>query len=98
MSPTAEGAGGRKYAWWRELTGYHWFVLSVGSMGWMFDTMAEQLFNLGRKRAIRELVGPGASNATIDQRAGGATSFFMIGGAIGGFIFGILGDRIGRVK
>src|SRR5664279_1263885 len=98
MSQTAENAGGQKYAWWRELTGYHWFVLSVASMGWMFDTMAQQLFNLARKPAIKELLGPGASNATIDQQAAWATSIFMIGWAIGGVIFGILGDRIGRVK
>src|ERR1017187_6643892 len=98
MSPTAEGAGGQKYAWWRELTGYHWFVLSVASMGWMFDTRAQQLFNRARKPAIKELLGAGASNATVDQQAAWATSIFMIGWAIGGGIFGILGDRIGRVK
>ena len=98
MSQTAESAGGQKYAWWRELSGYHWFVLSVASMGWMFDTMAQQLFNLARKPAIKELLGAGASNATIDQQAAWATSIFMIGWAIGGVFFGILGDRIGRVK
>ena len=49
------------YKWYRELTGYHWFVLSVASMGWMFDTMAQQLFNLARKPAITELLGPGAA-------------------------------------
>src|SRR5271157_2826861 len=91
-------AGERRYAWYRELSGYHWFVLSVASMGWMFDTMAQQLFNLARKPAIKELLGAGASNATIDQQAAWATSIFMIGWAIGVVFFGILGDRIGRVK
>src|SRR5882757_5961587 len=100
QSGTSPGlpAGGQNYAWYRELTGYHWFVLSVASMGWMFDTMAQQLFNLARKPAIKELLGPGATNATIDQQAAWATSIFMIGWAIGGVFFGILGDRIGRVK
>src|SRR5205809_6968147 len=98
MSQTTAQAGGQKYAWWRELTGYHWFVLSVASMGWMFDTMAQQLFNLARKPAIKELLGPGASNATVDQQAAWATSIFMIGWALGGVIFGILGDRLGRAK
>jgi len=37
-----------KTSWFRELNGYHWFVLSVSSLGWMFDTMAQQLFNLAR--------------------------------------------------
>src|SRR6476469_9000119 len=86
------------YKWYRELTGYHWFVLAVASMGWMFDTMAQQLFNLARKPAIKELLGPGASNATVDQQAAWATSIFMIGWALGGVIFGVLGDRLGRAK
>src|SRR3954454_21964623 len=98
MSQTTAQAGGQKYAWWRELTGYHWFVLSVASMGWMFDTMAQQLFNLARKPAIKELLGAGASNATVDQQAAWATSIFMIGGAIGGIFFGVLGGRLGRAK
>src|SRR5215467_2415860 len=98
MSTSVQSAGGQKYAWWRELTGYHWFVLAVASMGWMFDTMAQQLFNLARKPAIKELLGPGVSNATVDQQAAWATSIFMIGWAIGGVLFGILGDRLGRAK
>ena len=69
MSPTTQSAGGQKYAWWRELTSYHWFVLSVASMGWMFDTMAQQLFNLARKPAIKKLLETGATNTTIDQQA-----------------------------
>src|SRR5207237_7106089 len=77
---------------------YHWFVLAVASMGWMFDTMAQQLFNLARKPAIREPLGAGATNATVDQQAAWATSIFMIGWAIGGIFFGVLGDRLGRAK
>jgi MFS family permease len=87
-----------KYAWYRELNGYHWFVLSVASMGWMFDTMAQQLFNLARKPAIREVLGGGASNATVDKQAAWATAIFMVGWAIGGVFFGVLGDRLGRAK
>ena len=30
--------------WYRELTRYHWFVLIVASLGWLFDTMDQQLF------------------------------------------------------
>jgi MFS family permease len=89
---------GTNYKWYRELTGYHWFVLAVASMGWMFDTMAQQLFNLARKPAIKELLGAGASNSTVDQQAAWATSIFMIGWALGGVIFGVLGDRLGRAK
>src|SRR5215831_18677333 len=95
---TSMSETGAKYKWYRELTGYHWFVLAVASMGWMFDTMAQQLFNLARKPAIRELLGPGASNALVDKQAAWATAIFMVGWAIGGVLFGSLGDRIGRAK
>jgi len=91
-------ATGTTYKWYRELTGYHWFVLAVASMGWMFGTMAQQLFNLARKPAIKDLLGAGASNATVDQQAAWATSIFMIGWALGGVVFGVLGDRLGRAK
>src|SRR5437764_10389061 len=99
MSPTGSttGAIARKYAWYRDLNGYHWFVLSVASIGWMFDTMAQQLFNLARKPAIRELLG-GVTGPVVDKQAAYATAIFMIGWAIGGVFFGVLGDRIGRAK
>ncbi len=38
--------------WYRELHRYHWFVLIVASLGWLFDTMDQQLFNLARRPAI----------------------------------------------
>src|SRR3954453_1108576 len=96
-SPSGLAQGERKYAWYRELSGYHWFVLSVASMGWMFDTMAQQLFNLARKPPIRELLG-GARGRGFDQQAASATAIFMIGWGMGGVFSGVLGDRIGRAK
>jgi MFS family permease len=91
-------AGQTRYVWYKDLTRYHWFVLSVAIMGWMFDTMAQQLFNLARKPALRELLGGRASDATVSEQAGYATMIFMIGWALGGVVFGILGDRLGRAK
>ena len=87
-----------KYVWYRELTGYHWFVVAVASVGWMFDTMAQQLFNLARKPAITELLGGHPSAAVVGEQAGISTCIFMVGWALGGVLFGVLGDRIGRAK
>ncbi len=85
-------------AWYRDLNRYHWFVVIVASVGWMFDTMAQQLFNLARVPAIRDLLGGSASPATISEQAGYSTMVFMIGWALGGILFGVLGDRLGRAK
>jgi len=90
------------YKWYKELNSTHWFALIVASLGWMFDTMDQQLFNLARRPAITELLlkqnGTAPTPAIVAEYAGYATMIFMIGWAIGGIVFGILGDRIGRVK
>ena len=91
-------AGEPRYVWYRDLNRYQWFVVAVASVGWMFDTMAQQLFNLARVSAIRELMGGHASPGAVADQAGYATSIFMIGWALGGVIFGVLGDRLGRAK
>ena len=95
--------------WWRLLSRYHWFVLIVAALGWLLDTMDQQLFALARVPAMRELLpgapGAGATAAEIAARAaqvakysGYATSVFLLGWATGGLTFGMLGDRIGRAK
>jgi MFS family permease len=95
---TSTPADGDSVPWYKLLTRYHWFVFIVAALGWLFDTMDQQLFNLARKPAITELIGAKAGDLDIDKYAGFATSIFIIGWAIGGLIFGVLGDRIGRAK
>src|SRR5262245_55963862 len=85
-------------SWWRELTGYHWFVFIVAALGWLFDTMDQQLFNLARAPAIKELLGTEPSDQDVKFWSGVATMIFMIGWATGGIIFGVMGDRWGRAK
>jgi MFS family permease len=88
--------------WYKELNSYHWFVLIVCCLGWLFDTMDQQLFNLARRPAIIDLlnVSPGdpTANGRVAEYSGYATMIFMIGWASGGVFFGVLGDRIGRAK
>ncbi len=98
-----DAAIGRPARWTKELTPYHWFVLIVAALGWMFDTMDQQLFNLARKPAVTELLrsasgGEAPSPAAVARYGGYATMIFMIGWATGGLFFGVLGDRIGRAR
>ena len=87
-----------KTPWYKLLNRYHWFVLVVAALGWLFDTMDQQLFNLARTPAITDLLGSGATKTEIDKFGAYATSIFIAGWATGGLVFGILGDRIGRAK
>lgn len=50
--------------WYRGLSGYQWFVFIVAALGWLFDTMDQQLFNLARKPAVTQLM-----RGTDDDRA-----------------------------
>ncbi len=102
FSPTPSNApSDPNYRWTRELNRYHWFVLIVAALGWLFDTMDQQLFNLARTPAMRELLivdGKPPDAAAVRKASGTATSIFLIGWATGGLAFGVLGDRIGRAK
>ena len=84
--------------WYRELDRAHWFVLIVASLGWLFDTMDQQLFNLARVAAVSELLGLPASDPQVKVWAGYSTSIFLMGWATGGIFFGVLGDRWGRTR
>jgi len=107
-TPVSEPFDAQAGPWHRGLTRYHWFVLLVASLGWLFDTMDQQLFNLARAPAISELLPrdrADTSKAAVDARkklvveyGGYATAIFMVGWASGGLAFGILGDRIGRAR
>jgi MFS family permease len=96
--PSAQPAQDAGYVWYRELNRYHWFVFIVASLGWLFDTMDQQLFNLARKPAVTYLLNASPGDLRIDEYAGYSTTIFMVGWALGGLFFGILGDRIGRAK
>jgi MFS family permease len=101
-APTPESFSG---PWYRALNRYHWFVLAVAAMGWLFDTMDQQLFVLARPAAMEDLLpAPKDADAktlealrqTRGRVGGNATSIFIAGWATGGLVFGMLGDRIGR--
>jgi MFS family permease len=117
VNPSVPTNGADAGPWHRGLTRYHWFVLIVAALGWLFDTMDQQLFNLARRPALTELVtanftlpadskgNPEAEaafkvelNKRITDATGAATAIFMIGWALGGLAFGVLGDKIGRAK
>ena len=84
--------------WYRTLTPNHWFVFTVASLAWMFDCLDQQLFILARDNAIKALTAAGTSGPELKSLSGWAQSIFVAGWALGGLIFGSVGDRIGRAK
>lgn len=91
-----------KRPWYQLLNRYHWFVLTVAALGWLFDCLDQQLFILARPQAMAELLAhikdPESFKFWTQTFGDISTSVFIAGWATGGLIFGMLGDRIGRAR
>src|ERR1700759_2026192 len=101
ISPPAL-APGRPLKWHQGLDRYCWVVLIIAALGWLFDTMDQNLFNLVRTPSLRDILHPQFSAPELGPQvnlwAGRIPPLFIVGWATGGFLFGILGDRLGRTK
>lgn len=80
------------------VTAYHWLVVIIASLGWLFDCMDQRLFILARTPAMRELMPAGTSAADITTFGTYATTAMILGWATGGIFFGMMSDKWGRVK
>ncbi len=85
-------------AWTNEVTRYQWMVLLVAWLGWVFDSMDGTLFSLVQKPSMTELMGAGATDATIGFYSSVVFAVMLVGWAAGGICFGIAADYIGRTK
>ena len=94
-SPGADTSQGSIFA---GVTRYHLLVVLIASAGWLFDCMDQRIFILSRGPAIQELLGAGATDTEVKSWGTWATAIMMLGWATGGIIFGMMSDRLGRVK
>jgi MFS family permease len=78
-------------AWARQITGPERKSLFAGGLGWMLDAMDVMLYSLVLTYLIREF--------SMDTRtAGFLNSLTLVASAIGGLLFGLVADHIGRTR
>ena len=90
--------------WYEGITRYQWIVLLIASLGWVFDIFEGQIFVASMNEAMPSLAPQ--MEGEVEDAYQGRMSFynnvalasFLVGGAIGGIVFGMLSDRIGRKK
>jgi MFS family permease len=78
-----------------------WLVLVAAFLGWMFDGLEMGIFPLVARPALQDMMPVVAgvnSDPFVGLWMGRITALFLIGAALGGLVFGWLGDRIGRVR
>jgi MFS family permease len=89
-------------SWRYGVTRYQWLVLFIAWLGWVFDSMDSTLFALVLQPALHDLLrAPGGGPVTVEVigwYGGIIFSIFLIGWAIGGVLFGVLADHLGRTK
>jgi len=85
---------------WNEgISKYQWLVLVVASLGWVFDVFEGQIFVASMREAMPQLLNVDSSdNSLVASWNNWALASFLLGGAFGGILFGILSDKIGRSK
>lgn len=79
------------FDWLRHATPPERSSLIAGGLGWMLDAMDVMLYSLVLTFLIREF-------AMDTRTAGLLNSLTLVASAIGGLLFGVLADRIGRIR
>ena len=97
MTNTSEPAGPQE-KWYSGISRYQWTVLIIASLGWVFDIFEGQIFVASMREAMPSLVAAGTEAGQIAYYNQVALAAFLLGGAIGGIVFGALSDRIGRKR
>ena len=82
--------------WYAEVTRYQWFVLLIACLGWVFDVFQGQIFALLKTPMMSDLLGVAKTDPNVGRYSDVAFASFLVGGAVGGLLFGMLADRIGR--
>jgi len=77
--------------WYRTITRDQWRVLAAGKLGWMLDAMDFMLYAM----AIGQLRAYFGIN---DAMAGLLGTVTLVMSGIGGIIFGVVSDRLGRTR
>jgi MFS family permease len=83
--------------WYEGITRYQWLVLIVASLGWVFDVFEGQIFVASMNQAMPALA-PADKKQNIPLYTNITFAAFLLGGALGGVVFGVLSDRLGRKR
>ena len=82
--------------WYEGISKYQWTVLLIASLGWVFDVFEGQIFVASMRDAMPALLEVKSDDASVTSWNNFAFGFFLFGGAVGGVLFGVISDRIGR--
>ena len=90
-APAPGSEGGRTAPWYRTITAEQWRVLLAAQLGWMLDAMDFVLYVMALN-TLKEAFGFGSGVA------GWLATVTLATSAVGGLLFGVVADRVGRTR
>lgn len=80
--------------WYAGVTSYQWLILAIASAGWMFDVYQAQIFNITAPQLLQSILA--GDQQAVKYWNDVLFGVFLLGGATGGLLFGMMADRWGR--
>lgn len=80
------------------ITRQQWKALIAAWLGWAFDGLDGYLYVLVATPFVASLLGKKASDPDVAFKGAVINGFFLLGWAVGGAVFGRIGDRLGRSR
>ena len=78
---------------------YRWLALAAALLAWGFDGVEQGVYALMTRAALKDLIPGGTpSEGDISFYFSMSMAVWLWGAAVGGVLFGRLGDRFGRVR
>ncbi|MDX2045491.1 MAG: MFS transporter [Chitinophagaceae bacterium] len=78
-----------------KITGYHWLMFAICFLGTALAGTVSTLMPVYLPVAVRDLLG-GKNDDELNYISAYINSIFIFGGALGGFICGVISDKAGR--
>jgi len=95
----SEGGGEREARTLRELSAAQWKSGIAAWLGWLFDGLDMHLYTLVAAPFVMELLAaPSPADPLVRARSSWIQAAFLTGWALGGGLFGRVGDRLGRSR
>lgn len=86
-------------SWARGLSGRQWVIVLIAWFGWVFDIMDTALFNFAKVPMLTQMLGgPAQYKLNGPVLEGRIQALFLLGWALGGLVFGVMADRMGRTR
>lgn len=93
---TGEPVSDANQKWYEGINKYQWLILLIASAGWVFDIYEGQIFNITRGDMLKDLLGADGTDGNIKKYGDIFLGVFLLGGTVGGLLFGSLADKYGR--